>query len=684
MKKYLGGGREYHNGRWTRIPDAPSTASELHGPMCRIINSLIQHSGLSETSNARTALIGHFQRETTGGPEKSPMIAIKAIGPSFSSPKGSPLAFSNIASFFDASLDSEADAWTHLAQMSDCVKHIFTQQPNRRFFRSLLITEKKVQLFHFDRSGAQYSPPLNIHDHPEAFIRLVLGLTATDERILGLDDSIQWSTAPNGTRTAGSLKTIDCDSAVVTYDLVMGEGPIIRSGLLGRGTTCWVVRNERGEKFIVKDYWVSDDRISSESELLEEVKGLKGVCQMVSYEDNRAQTLDFRGNTSTFEEGVFQNRTSVRIVMKAHGRSLENFTSMEQVLGALRDAIAAHKALLSRHIIHRDISPNNILLGQDAAKEGLRGILIDLDIALKVSGLASDAHVDPKVGTRMFQPLIVLRSYEGLAQYVPLYDYLDDLEAFFWVFTYIILAYKPNGDRMLPNPFQERTLGAWIRHFPDAVYASKHIFLSSPTMVYDIREVIDPGWHDIYDDLFLGFRAFMWEEISGVKARLLFMGTTTLPDGSLAPNRFDPVLEKVEDHYARVIGLFDAALKKVGGTYPVSPSTSLSTNSGDAASEFPSVTTSATSIEDAFLVEKGPGSSFDGKAGLSTSCSTPCNCPASTAQPSTPPQRPKRRSEEAELDDESPKESKRRCPPGRRQIGRILGSVYQFCCTLFE
>ncbi|KAJ2929420.1 hypothetical protein H1R20_g7683, partial [Candolleomyces eurysporus] len=565
MKRYLVGGREYYNGRWTRIPDAPLAASELHGPICRIINSIIQHFGQSETSNARTALIGQFKRETTGGPEKSPMIAIKAIGPSFSSPKGSPLGFSNIASFFDASLDSEADTWTHLSQMSECVKHIFMQQPNRQFFRSLLITEKKVQLFHFDRSGAQYSPPLKMHDHPEAFVRLVLGLTTTNERALGLDDSIQWVTAPNGTKTAGSLKTIGCDSTVVTYDLVMGEGPIIRSGLLGRGTTCWVAKNKRGEKFIVKDYWVADNRIS-ECELLEEVKGLKGVCQMVSYEDNRAQTVHFRGDTSTFEEGVFQNRTSVRIVMKAHGPSLENFTSMKQVLGALRDAIAAHKALLSRNIIHRDISPNNILLGEDAG-EGLRGVLIDLDIALKISGLASEARVDPKMGTRMFQPLIVLRSYEGLAQYVPSYDYLDDLEAFFWVFTYIILAYKPNGDRMLPNPFQERTLGAWIRHFPDAVYASKHIFLSSPTMVCDIREAVDPGWHDVYDDLFLGFRAFMWEEVSGVKARLLFMGTTTLPDGSLAPNRFEPVLEKVEDHYAHVIGLFDAALKKVGGKY---------------------------------------------------------------------------------------------------------------------
>jgi hypothetical protein len=62
---------------------------------------------------------------------------------------------------------------------------------------------------------------------------------------------------------------------------------------------------------------------------------------MVSHEDNRVQTMDFRGDTSTFTDGVFQNQRSVRIVMKAYGRSLENFTSMGQVLGALHnDAIA--------------------------------------------------------------------------------------------------------------------------------------------------------------------------------------------------------------------------------------------------------------------------------------------------------------------------------------------------------
>lgn len=58
------------------------------------------------------------------------------------------------------------------------------------------------------------------------------------------------------------------------------------------------------------------------------------------------------------------------------------------------DFSLAHKSLLDRNIIHRDISPNNILLGLDDAGEGDRGVLIDLDIALKSLGLTSDTPVD--------------------------------------------------------------------------------------------------------------------------------------------------------------------------------------------------------------------------------------------------------------------------------------------------
>jgi hypothetical protein len=216
---------------------------------------------------------------------------------------------------------------------------MFIQQPNRNFVRSISVTGRKVRLFQFDRSGAQYSPPFDIHDDPHTFIRLILGLSSLDEPIIGLDDTIQWTVGSDGQKVGGTLRTVAPDNSVVMYDLVMDQGPFARTSLCGRGTTCWVVRTVNGEKFIVKDYWVAEDR-PSEIKLLQEVHGLPGVCQMVSFEDDRMQTKHFRAEPITNQDHTFKNRTKIRIVMKAYGPSIENFTSATQVLSALRDAIA--------------------------------------------------------------------------------------------------------------------------------------------------------------------------------------------------------------------------------------------------------------------------------------------------------------------------------------------------------
>lgn len=59
-----------------------------------------------------------------------------------------------------------------------------------------------------------------------------------------------------------------------------------------------------------------------------------------------------------------------------------------------------HDLYMLRLIIHRDVSAQNILIGSPNAPEGLRGLLIDLDMAVKVDRLQSDVSLDPRSVSR--------------------------------------------------------------------------------------------------------------------------------------------------------------------------------------------------------------------------------------------------------------------------------------------
>ncbi|KAJ2916707.1 hypothetical protein MD484_g3715, partial [Candolleomyces efflorescens] len=511
IDQYFGLSSEYQNGRWHRLPEAPTHTSELYEPLRIVIDSIITHFGLSRVNGTRKAVNTHdhpFKRGCTSG-FSLPDIAVKASGPSFSAPNGEKLGFFNTASCFAVKLDAEVtEASDHAAQMTAFA------------------------------NGAQYSTPVNIHAEPHTFTRIVLGLCTADERTLGLDDSVQWTVGSDGMESRGTLKTVLSDNTIITYDLVMNKNNFARRGLRGRGTICWVVQNDKKERFIVKDYWLAGGRIA-ECDLLKEARGLSGVCQMMSYEDDRSQTRDFRGDTSSFKDGAFHNRTAIRIVMKAYGPSVENFRSVEQLLAALRDAIAGHRALLAKNVIHRDVSPNNILLGPPNADKGDCGILIDLDIASKCDSPFDLIRADYKTGTRMFQSLMILKTSELDENDISAHDYLDDLESFFWVFSYLLLTYKSNG-QLAPKNHLHKGIQFWPQD-PYWSFDVKYTFLHSSCTDEEVEENINEGWRSSCLDLFVRFREYMSHLAREKKKRLFERGSDV--EGAF-PNRFSSILQR--------------------------------------------------------------------------------------------------------------------------------------------
>ncbi|KZV71162.1 hypothetical protein PENSPDRAFT_650916 [Peniophora sp. CONT] len=114
-----------------------------------------------------------------------------------------------------------------------------------------------------------------------------------------------------------------------------------------------------------------------------------------------AQWLD--GETLSKSPPIPQyNRVHSRLVMRDYGIPIYRFTSLTELLGAFRDAIAGHRALHDKGVLHRDISIGNILITPHR-KVGCRGMLIDLDYA-RETPVSDDKtlHDDERSGTKIF------------------------------------------------------------------------------------------------------------------------------------------------------------------------------------------------------------------------------------------------------------------------------------------
>ncbi|KAF6760805.1 hypothetical protein DFP72DRAFT_792403, partial [Ephemerocybe angulata] len=320
------------------------------------------------------------------------------------------------------------------------VRQIFSHQPNRNFVRSLIVTESHVRLVHVDRGGTYLTPPINIHDDPHTFIRLVLGISSTSEDVLGIDTSVQWSVDPKtGRKSSGTLKTVGDNGKAVVFDLTTDNFPFCRPEAVGRGTVCWYgTHPDTGKRVLIKDSWRTEDN-APETLFLEKARGIDGVVQMLFHEDSCAETKRFAPEHC--EPRGFPNRIKLRVVLELYGQSIWFCESRHQLVSALRDAIAAHHDLLNRQVLHRDISMYNILLKGPDSGPGRSSVLIDLDLAVWAQRGVSNTKADVNKGTRMYQSISALCSSDPTNDHPsPPLDYLDDLESFFYVFCHLIFG----------------------------------------------------------------------------------------------------------------------------------------------------------------------------------------------------------------------------------------------------
>ncbi|KAI5889007.1 uncharacterized protein SCHCODRAFT_02633314 [Schizophyllum commune H4-8] len=147
-------------------------------------------------------------------------------------------------------------------------------------------------------------------------------------------------------------------------------------------------------------------------------------------------------SAGTVINALASERVYCCLILCLYGHPVVSVKSREQLLAAFRDAIKGHCGLARRDILHRDVGLHNIILGAPDAPDEYKGILVDHDLAPGFLRDPVDAYVDYRTGTRVYQSTQELKSfaYKNTALSSGkrlLYDYLDDLESFYWSLCWI-------------------------------------------------------------------------------------------------------------------------------------------------------------------------------------------------------------------------------------------------------
>ncbi|RWA06396.1 hypothetical protein EKO27_g8714 [Xylaria grammica] len=399
-----------------------------------------------------------------------------------------------------------------LLQLTRYVRHVFADQPTRRFVHAFSLCASKMELWVFDRSGAYSSGPFDIHDEPDKFARAFIGYTTMDDDAMGLDTFIE---REDGHRYV-TLDDANGKETKVRLDKAM----VKQKAIVCRGTTCYETQNSHVAKFS----WASDKRkLEVEQLKLAEGRGVKGVARVVAHHQittiaEMREGLEFpkphkfrddavhfydppsataSANTSgnkrksssdhtsvskrrqsnsqksrlakefndqlsigkdkpslyTPGEDLWENRIYSCLVVSPAGRVISDFKTTEELLESLRDAIKAHQSLyMTGNILHRDISSNNIIITEPETANGFKGMLIDLDLAkVRDSGPSGARH---QTGTMQFMAVEVLRTVD--------HTYRHDLESFFYVLLWMCARQSwNNGFAGEERPPKESLLWRW-------------------------------------------------------------------------------------------------------------------------------------------------------------------------------------------------------------------------------
>ena len=218
---------------------------------------------------------------------------------------------------------------------------MFSTQHERRFVPFLAICARSIHFIVSDHQG-QTTTELPYRQpgvyHALDLIRIIVALMFGSNETIGFDSTIE--TQPDGEITKVSADGTDYNIKSTVHAV---------RGIVGRSTRVWSgfrkLENGKKESVIIKDGWIQEGRANAEKVNLELVQGITGVPTLVWGGTVQAH-LPNSGNelvddNTLWIRHMFSDRCTFRIhrrlVLKPIGENLSTFTSLGELIAALRD-----------------------------------------------------------------------------------------------------------------------------------------------------------------------------------------------------------------------------------------------------------------------------------------------------------------------------------------------------------
>ncbi|KAA8895204.1 hypothetical protein FN846DRAFT_348490 [Sphaerosporella brunnea] len=376
-------------------------------------------------------------------------------------------------------------------------------------------------LFETDAGEAVFDPTVHVSG------KLAAGDAAEDTHCPTPDDACPYIYAPITTLDTSEVddtalppllpKSLSAFPCTGWTALSLDPEPISsRFAIVASGSVCWKARKRCKDSpwlYVVKDQWRSSASDPEGCFLRLAEEGTEGVVRYLWHSDifilssdgrlhldgisslrppsafRSPATLSSSTNTGTnlFYAGCSaSNRVHTRLLSGPVGRPLRRFGTYSNLLICLKQAIEGHRYMYTHHhILHRDVSENNILLNPTSPG----GFLIDFDLAIRTDR-ANHAGAGLRTGTFNFMAIDILVPFHENRIHTPLHD----LESFFYVLLWLCIYYTKTGQRREPETPTIFTLPLSRDPRPwELAGRQKHLSILNPTFFSDrVLTTLDP------------------------------------------------------------------------------------------------------------------------------------------------------------------------------------------------